>query len=88
MDCATEECWALRVQNISEAGIKLIMNRVLLTGSIVTVELHNKSRGFICQREMAVLFSFEDLRGGVVLGAAFVHELSSEELVGLRGSVV
>lgn len=83
-----EAFWAVRVQNISPRGIKLILDRTLATGDLVAAAIHNQTRAFACQRRLRITFTFEDLHGGIVLGANFLPELTEEELQTLRAGPV
>ncbi|HEV3204650.1 MAG TPA: PilZ domain-containing protein [Gemmataceae bacterium] len=82
-----EAFWAIRPQNISEGGIKLILDRFIGIGEMAAVEVFNNLRGFSFQGHIQVLFTFEDLHGYVVLGGSFIPEISAkdlEELLGFR----
>src|SRR6516165_4680300 len=78
-----EDFWAIRLQNISEGGIKLILDRFIGSGELAMVEIYNASRKIALQRHVQVLFTFEDLHGNVVLGGSFMPELNGTELENL-----
>lgn len=80
-----EPFWALRVQNISPGGIKLVLDRVLEVDEEVTAEVQHRLRGVIYRRRLRVMFSFEDLRGAIIVGADFRPELTEAEFQNLRG---
>jgi hypothetical protein len=78
------EYWALRLQNISEAGITLVSDRALTIGNVVAVELQRPERGFRCRRRMQIIYQFKDPEGDFILGGAFIKPLGGAEVDALR----
>jgi CheY-like chemotaxis protein len=75
---------ALHIQELSQAGIRLTLDRVVPSGTTVGVELRNPTRGSSCRRELRVVYVINDPGGTVTMGGVFVQELSDEEIQGLR----
>jgi hypothetical protein len=77
------DTWPAKVRNISVSGISLIVGHRLDLETLVNVELYNKSRKFLCQVPLRILYVLEKRDGSFIIGAAFTRELSQEELQGL-----
>ncbi|HEV3204649.1 MAG TPA: PilZ domain-containing protein [Gemmataceae bacterium] len=77
------DTWPAKVRNISVTGISLIVGHRLDLETLVNVELYNKSRKFLCQVPLRILYVLEKQDGNFIIGAAFTRELSQEELQGL-----
>jgi hypothetical protein len=78
------EYWALRLQNVSEAGMTLVSDRALTIGNVVAVELDRPVRGFRCSRRMQIIYQFKDMEGDFILGGAFTKPLSEAEVDALQ----
>ena len=78
------EYWALRLQNVSEAGITLVSDRALTIGNVVAVELDRPARGLHCRRRMQIIYQFKDPAGDFILGGAFTKPLGDAEVDALR----
>jgi hypothetical protein len=78
------EYGALRIENVSEAGITLVSDRALTIGSVVAVELDRPARGFRCKRRMQIIYQFKDARGDFILGGAFTKPLGEAEVNAMR----
>ena len=74
---------AIRVQNVSAAGITLVIDRALLIGSEVVVELQRPARQVQCRRCMQIIYQFKEPSGDFVLGGAFTKPLTDAELIAL-----
>jgi hypothetical protein len=79
------DCWAVRVQNLSAGGISLLLDRVVPTGKVVTVEIHNLARSFSCQRQIRVIYTLQIPGGGLMMGGAFCPALTNHEFADLGG---
>src|SRR5262245_688552 len=77
------DCWAVRVQNLSAGGISLFLDRVIPAGKVLTVEVHNQTRNFSCQRQIRVIYTLQNPSGGLMMGGAFCPNLTEQELEGL-----
>ena len=69
-----------RIQNLSAGGVNLILNDLVPTGKILTVELRHEQRPVLLQREARVTYLFRTPDGRFTLGAAFAWELGVREL--------
>jgi hypothetical protein len=74
------ECWAIKVLNLSEGGVRLALDRVVPSGKLLTVELHDTSRRTIFERQARVIYTLQDPAGGLVMGGAFSPPLSEKDL--------
>jgi hypothetical protein len=75
--------WAVRVLNLSAGGISLVLDRLVPTGKVLTVELHHAGRGFSCQRPIRIIYTFKDSSGAFTVGGAFSPDLSEQDIQGL-----
>jgi hypothetical protein len=75
---------AVRLENVSEAGITLVSDRALTIGNIVAIELERAARGLRCRRRMQIIYQFKDSTGDFVLGGAFTKPLGEAEVDALR----
>jgi hypothetical protein len=74
---------ALKVRNVSPAGLTLVIDRILTIGTTVTIELSRPERKFSCQRAMRIIYLFKDPAGDFVLGGAFPSHLRSDDIAAL-----
>jgi hypothetical protein len=72
--------WAVRVQNLSPGGAKLLLTEGLPGTDVQAVRLYNQSRGFQCERPVWTVYTYPCPNGIVVLGVEFAKELTEEEL--------
>lgn len=72
--------WALRVQNLSTGGAKLLLNREVVSDRIRTIGFFNQARGYCCERRVLKVYHFRCPDGVHVLGIAFASDLSAEDL--------
>jgi hypothetical protein len=77
----TIDFWAVRIQNVSGAGITLVTDRALVIGSEVVVELQRPARQVQCRRCMQIIYQFKEPSGDFILGGAFTKPLPDPELV-------
>jgi len=75
---------ALRIQELSPAGVRLVLDRVIPSGKLCPVELHHPARGFCCRRYLRVVYLIQDPDGTVTVGGVLTQELSDGELQRLR----
>jgi CheY-like chemotaxis protein len=75
---------AVRIHELSPAGIRLTLDRPLSSGEVLTVELHNPARRFSCRRRLRVVYLIRDPGGTVTVGGVFAQELHDEEMQRLR----
>lgn len=69
-----------RIQNLSAGGVNLVLNDLVPTGKVLTVELCYEQRRVLVQREARVTYVFRTPDGRFTLGAAFAWELGAREL--------
>ena len=74
---------AKQIQNISAGGINLVLERMVPTGKVLTVELHHPQRAFTLKRQARVTYLFRNPEGNFVMGGAFAWELGIEDLENL-----
>ncbi len=72
--------WAVRVQNLSLGGAKLLLARDMPGEQIQTIGLYNQVRGFHCERQVWKVYTYPCPDGILVVGVEFAKELSQEEL--------
>jgi CheY-like chemotaxis protein len=75
--------WAMKVQKVSARSLTVVLDRMVPSGKVLTVELHNQARHFSCRRQLQVLYVFRDSNGVFSLGGIFDGELSRDEFQGL-----
>ena len=77
------DCWAVRVLNLSAGGVSLVLDRMVPTGKVLTVELHHAARQFSCQRQIRIIYTFQDSTGTFTVGGAFHPDLTDQDIQGL-----
>ena len=71
---------AVRIQNLSPGGAKLLLTQGPAGQQVRTLRLSNPVRGFSCERPVWKVYTYRCPNGVVVLGVEFAKELSQEEL--------
>lgn len=74
---------ALRIENISVAGIMLAVDGTLPIGAVAHVELSRTTHNFTCSRQMRVVYAFRASSGEYLVGGSFTRPLSDVELQNL-----
>jgi hypothetical protein len=74
------DCSALRVQNLSTGGISILLDRVVPSGKLVTVEVQNTLRRSSFQWQMRVIYTMQLPGGGLMMGGAFCPTLDEHLL--------
>lgn len=75
-----EDYGPARIQNISTDGIGLILTRDASAGSILVIDLTNKSQSFSKTMLVEVVHSTKQVGGAYLVGGAFLTPLTYEEL--------
>lgn len=70
----------VRVRNISAGGISLVLSHGVETHTILTVQLLNRPRMFLCTVDVRVTYAVEHPTGDWILGGEFNRKLTVEEL--------
>jgi hypothetical protein len=79
-----DEFWTTRVRNISPGGISLIVSQPLEPGTILAVELMDRTtQRFSGTLEVRVVYTVEHPSGDWIMGGAFTSRLSDDELQAL-----
>src|SRR4051812_31030367 len=79
-----DEFWTTRVRNISPGGISLIVNQPLEPGTILAVELLDRTtQRFSGTLQVRVVYTVEHPSGDWIMGGAFTNRLSDDELLAL-----
>lgn len=69
-----------QIQNLSAGGVNLVLNALVPTGKVLTVELRHETRQIVIRRDARVTYLFRTPDGHFNLGGAFAWELSMREL--------
>jgi hypothetical protein len=77
------EPWLVPVDNISVGGLRLVVNRRVLPGKILSLRLFNTDRRFQCQVPFRVIHVLETSESEFAIGGAFTRELTDREIQGL-----
>ena len=72
-----------RVQNLSAAGIGLVLGIPFEPGTVLTVEMMNQDQSFSSQAQVKVVHTRCQGRGQWVTGCTFFQELSTDDLLAL-----
>jgi len=59
------------------------VDRPLQPGTVGTLDLYNIAREFPCKFQLRVVYALGDGKAPVMIGAAFVRELTAREICGL-----
>ncbi|MBY0527894.1 MAG: hypothetical protein K2R98_31140 [Gemmataceae bacterium] len=70
----------VRVRNISAGGISLVLNHGCEPDTIMTVQLLNRPRMYMCKVDVRITYIVEHPSGDWILGGAFNRKLTDEEL--------
>jgi hypothetical protein len=73
----------VRVRNISATGISLILDGSVEPETVIYLELLNRPKSYLCLVRLRVLYCVEHPDGVFIVGGAFQHTLTDEQLVGL-----
>lgn len=76
--------WALKVQNLSPGGAKLLVSRSIPNEQIRALGFVNRAEGHCCERAIWKVYDFRLLNGVTVLGVAFTQDLTPHDLEKLR----
>jgi hypothetical protein len=71
------------VRDISAGGIALVLEKPLVSGTLLTAELYNASRLFFCSRLMRVTHSALEADGTFLIGCQFSTPLAYDQLQAL-----
>lgn len=77
---AVKKRWPATVRDISKAGIGLTFSRPIEAGTLGEVELQCPNSSLCYTFRVRIAFSTEQSDGSWRIGAAFVQELSDDEL--------
>jgi CheY-like chemotaxis protein len=75
---------AVRIQDLSPAGIRVTLDRLLPTGKIVDVQLQNLASPSCCCRQLRVVYLVKDPGVTFTVGGVFTKELTDAEIRELR----
>jgi len=70
----------VRVRNISAGGISLVLSHGVEPDTLLTVQLLNRPRMFLCKIDVRITYVVEHPSGDWILGGAFTRKLTDDEL--------
>jgi hypothetical protein len=68
------------IRNISVRGLSLVLSCRLETGTLVTVDIYNKSSRYTCQIQLRIVYVIPHPDGDFIVGGEFARHLSDEEI--------
>jgi hypothetical protein len=80
-----EEPHLARVDDLSMAGVGLVLDHPLGEGVEVALKMHNRQSGFGCLRVAKIAHATARPEGGYLVGFRFVNPLSEGQVMALVG---
>jgi hypothetical protein len=72
-----------KIQNISAAGLTVVLDCLVTIGTVVTVELTRKARQVALKRQMRIVYIFKEPAGDFMLGGSFLATLTESDMSAL-----
>lgn len=69
-----------RLENLSEGGARIQVDRAVSVGDALTVELANSPKNFTCRRDLRVVYVIRRAPGGCSFGGVFAETLQPQEV--------